>query len=333
VDRSVVIVGQGIAGTCLGLELERAGVKFSIVADAHDGAASRVAAGLINPVTGQRFVRSWRVDELLPIAYASYAHWERLLSIKLWHPVDIRRALSASDERTARIREKIGKGELRPYAAALDGDIVTISGGAWVDLALLLAKARERWIAAGLLHEARFVPDALSSQRVILCVGAGDLVTRYFPGVPATPVKGEMITVESAQDRFDASCVLQDVVWIRATSSREARVGATYEPGVNDTQRTGSARAKLLEAATRLAGPLRVIGHDGGVRLAAKDRLPVAGWSVVDERVGILGALGSKGALWAPWLARVWAEHLANGSSLETAVSPQRFAGGSSAVE
>jgi glycine oxidase len=329
----VLIVGQGLAGTALGLELESAGVDFRIVADAHEDAASRVAAGLINPVTGQRFVKSWRVDELLPVARETYARWERVLAVKLWHSVEICRALASTGDKADRARMKIENGELRPYVISHDRERVTISGGAWVDLPLLLAKARERWLAAGRLEVARLGSDSVGATRSVLCVGAGELVSHYFPLQPVTPVKGEVITVESATDSFDLKRVVQDEVWIRPDSRTRARVGATYEPGVSDTRCTDAAKHQLVEAVTRLAGAVRVVDQDAGVRLAARDRLPLAGWSGVDRRVGILGALGSKGALWAPWLASMWARHLADGSSLESVVSPQRFANGSSAVE
>ena len=50
----ILIVGQGLAGTLLAFELERAGVSFAIADAGHEGAASSVAAGVINPITGRR---------------------------------------------------------------------------------------------------------------------------------------------------------------------------------------------------------------------------------------------------------------------------------------
>ncbi|HYD83061.1 MAG TPA: hypothetical protein VEA63_03390, partial [Opitutus sp.] len=69
---NLLIVGQGLAGTLLAWELERAGLTFEIADEGHGRAASRVAAGIINPITGQRLVKSWRVDALLPVARATF---------------------------------------------------------------------------------------------------------------------------------------------------------------------------------------------------------------------------------------------------------------------
>src|SRR3569833_227826 len=76
----VRIVGQGLAGSLLGWACERAGISFSIEDCTGVGrpgapapiAASSVGAGIINPITGQRLVKSWRVDSLLPLAVAMY---------------------------------------------------------------------------------------------------------------------------------------------------------------------------------------------------------------------------------------------------------------------
>ncbi|MEJ7679431.1 MAG: hypothetical protein WKG06_16540 [Segetibacter sp.] len=34
--------------------------------------ASKAASGVINPVTGRRIVRTWRIEELLPFALKAY---------------------------------------------------------------------------------------------------------------------------------------------------------------------------------------------------------------------------------------------------------------------
>ena len=67
-----LIVGQGISGTFLSWYLHKAGRSF-IVIDNNDGSSSsRVAAGIINPVTGRRVVKTWMIDEIMPFAVNAY---------------------------------------------------------------------------------------------------------------------------------------------------------------------------------------------------------------------------------------------------------------------
>ena len=68
-----LIVGQGIAGTFLSYYLIRAGKKVIVIDEYNPATASRVASGIINPVTGRRVVTTWMIDELLPFAQNAYS--------------------------------------------------------------------------------------------------------------------------------------------------------------------------------------------------------------------------------------------------------------------
>src|SRR5262245_40838759 len=59
-----IVVGQGLAGTALAWQLRRRGRRVLVV-DREVGGSSRIAAGLITPVTGKRLAKSWRWDELV----------------------------------------------------------------------------------------------------------------------------------------------------------------------------------------------------------------------------------------------------------------------------
>ncbi|MDN3635913.1 FAD-dependent oxidoreductase [Neolewinella lacunae] len=86
-------MGQGLAGTLLGYRLERAGCHVDYVDAPEQTAASDVAAGIINPITGRRFVKSWRIDELLPAARDLYQELERTYGVKIWYDLPLVRSL------------------------------------------------------------------------------------------------------------------------------------------------------------------------------------------------------------------------------------------------
>lgn len=52
---NILIIGQGIAGSCLAWELKRRGAEFTVADRPVAETASRVAAGLVNPLTGRAF--------------------------------------------------------------------------------------------------------------------------------------------------------------------------------------------------------------------------------------------------------------------------------------
>ena len=111
----VLILGQGLAGTLLAWECEQAGLTFRIADPGHAGAASVVAAGVVNPVTGLRLVKSWRIEALLPAAREAYRGLEAALGVPLWREMRIRRIFavgrgSAISWEKSRWRRKAGRG-------------------------------------------------------------------------------------------------------------------------------------------------------------------------------------------------------------------------------
>lgn len=336
----VLIVGQGLAGTALGLELEAAGVPFVVASNGHATAASRVAAGLINPVTGQRFVKSWRVDELLPVARAAYARWEQMLGEPLWHDVEIERRYVDAIE-ADRAARKLTSGALAPFAGVADAvggaeAGVVVRGGGWVDLPRFLAAAEARWERMGRLRRVDVQADEWRGEgagvrwrgdyfsAVVLATGAGRLARELFPLSAWRPVKGQVLAVRGSGIR--GGRVVHRGVWLLGERTGEGRVGATFEAGRDDFAATADARDELRRAASGLVGePLQVMGHAVGVRLAADDRLPAAGWHPRLAWLGLFGALGSKGALTAPWLAQRWGEELRGAGGLPAEVSVARL--------
>lgn len=98
-------------------------------------------------------------------------------------------------------------------------------------------------------------------------------------------------------------------VWVIGGADGTARVGATYDRDCEDLATSGAAREHLLAEAGGLVGTaLMATGQSAGVRLTLPDRLPLAGWHPQRGWLGFFGALGSKGTLWAPALARTWRE-------------------------
>ena len=67
-----IIVGQGISGTWLSYYLQKASKSFIVIDNTKPQASSRVAAGIINPVTGRRIVKTWMIDELLKHLLPAY---------------------------------------------------------------------------------------------------------------------------------------------------------------------------------------------------------------------------------------------------------------------
>lgn len=308
----ILIVGQGLAGTVLGLELERAGLSFVIADPGHAHTASHAAAGIINPITGRRLVKTPRIEELFTLARTTYQAIERQLGIPLWRELRMRRLFQDARERRI-FAEKQASGDLAPFAGEADVAGFWIAPVARVDVPALLAATRARWLEAGSLREqtvdwARLDP---TFTLVIDCTGAA---ARHGPFalMNFTWSKGETLQIDALH--LDPEVIVNRGHWLLPLSAGTAWVGATHEPGVDSAKPTAAACETLLGAAIALTGgPVSLRAQFAGVRLTTADKLPVAGRHPANPRLGICSALGARGTLFAPWLAQQWGEHLGAG--------------------
>lgn len=325
----VLIAGQGLAGTLLAWELERAGISFAIADSGHRRAATMAAAGIINPITGRRLVPSWRVDALRPAAAAVYCELGSALGVPLWHEMRLRRIFADARERETFVAKQ-ARGELAPYAGESDETGFWIEGAARVEMEALLQVARARWQAAGRLGEAMTDLGAESRRHAVVidCTGVAATEREEFRFVPWEFSKGEMLAI--AVDGLAPDVVLNRRHWLTPLGEGRAWVGATHAPGQRDARPSAAARDTLERSARALLGDraFEVTGQRAGVRVNLPDKRPVAGRHPEQERIGLINGLGSKGGLWAPFLARQWVEHLVAGKPFDAEIDLHRFGRG-----
>ena len=94
----IVIIGLGLAGSALAWHAVDAGLDVVIVDDASATAASRVAAGLVTPVTGARLKPQEGFGELTATAVAHYKRVGEVTGVDAYHARPAIRVLSGRKE-------------------------------------------------------------------------------------------------------------------------------------------------------------------------------------------------------------------------------------------
>ena len=323
----ILIVGQGLAGTMLAWEFERAGIPFAMVDEGHAAAATAAAAGLVNPITGRRLVKSWRFETLAPMPRSTYRYVEEQQGIPLRRDMRLRRVFADDEERRLATDVK-RRAALAPFIESADEAGWWIRGAAQVDLRALLEYSRRRWRNAGLLREDSVDAAAVAGQHglVIDCRGRAGARASGFDFVPWEFSQGELLELEIAGLAQDV--ILNRRFWIVPVGERTALAGATHQPGVQEPVRSEDARAAMEKSVREIVAPgvsFRVVGHRAGVRVSVADRRPVVGRHPAAAPLGLVNGLGAKGVLWAPLLARAWAEHLATGRAFDAEIDVTRF--------
>src|SRR5690554_6375219 len=83
---------------CLAHELENHKIDFRII-DENVNYSSKVAAGMTNPMTFRRMIKTWKGDELIPTLKSYYRKIENNIGHRFFFPIKLRRAFVSAHER------------------------------------------------------------------------------------------------------------------------------------------------------------------------------------------------------------------------------------------
>lgn len=344
----LLIVGQGLAGSLLAWEWIRRGRPCRI-ADARDAhAASPVSAGILNPVTGKRIVKSWNVDALLPVARNTYDHLGEILGAPVFKPMPIVR-LFQSEEEIKLWEERRGdpayEGWLaQKYPPGFHGQETndplgsfSIQGGGWLSMRVLIRNLQQWFADRNLLLESEFAYEDLDLRsrpgaahwqgeaysRVVFCEGYRGANNPWFNWLDYRLSRGEILDAQS--DSLLPECILNSGNWILPTSRNTARFGATYQWESLEAGTTTSGLAELLRGAGKIyRGKFTIQDHRAGIRPGTNDSRPYLGLHPMEPRLGILNGLGSKGSLVAPGAVRALADHILDDTPLDPEWDLQR---------
>ncbi len=339
-----LVIGQGLAGSLLAWELIQRNKKVVIVDNGEEN-ASLVAAGLINPVTGMRFVKSKDVDHLLPTAIQYYKtlsdyfqhsfYMEKTMLRVLHTPEDLvacQKRLKQTDYQ--HYLEKIIR--TSPFIKNTSGILVQKQTGFLLTRSLL-TYLKEYFISRNSYlntefnyNDIEFTPDLkwknYQPAHIIFCEGHTATINPWFSWLPFRPVKGEILTA-------DASVTIPQKIinyghWFIPLGAYQFRTGATFDRVNLDTVTTEKAKSILLDSLHQACPHLTLapgITQQAGIRPTTQDKQPFIGKLPNQPELAIFNGFGAKGSLQIPWYAKCFADHLINQTPIAEHSSIQRF--------
>lgn len=342
-----LIIGQGLAGTLMAWQLQRRQKSVYIIDNQHHNAATKIAAGLINPITGRRIVKSEQIDELLPIAHDTYRALEQELNISLWQYKNILWSLSNTKEendwymRAAQtgikdyIKQQTEHDEILTQVKNING-FGEVKHSAQVNVALLIeAFAQKLLIENRLLSEDFDISklqvnddsityEHIKAQQVIFCEGHRALFNPFFTEVNFVVAKGEALHIDAAA--LSKDYILKNSITICPLPNGKFWVGSNYEWNpTNDTPTEAIKASFVTELDDFLATPYHIKAHVAAIRPTLKDRKPVMGRSYTHKNILIFNGLGTKGTSLAPFWSAHFVAHILEGKPLDTSVDIARF--------
>ena len=334
----VIIVGQGICGSLLSWSLLQKDISVRVYDIGADSSATAAASGIINPITGKRFVKSWMVDELFPTAEKMYSEISRTTGADFYEKLPIYKLLGSVKEQndlSARATEP-GYEQYFPKTDIyhLDKEKIKnefgsflINGGGKMDTIKFINAYRAFLKTKSILVEEPFTYEqALASKsKVIFCNGFKAAQSGLFTTLPWQIVKGEYLLVR-IEDFYTDRIISGDTTISPTAEPDIYYAGATYQWHYETETPTEQYRNEIIESLTKMLHvPFEVISHGSGVRPSARYRRPFIGFHPEHAHIGIFNGMGTKGISLAPYFAEHFADHIVNGKELMAEVDIRKI--------
>jgi glycine/D-amino acid oxidase-like deaminating enzyme len=340
-----IIVGQGLAGSLIAYELIKRNKKILVFDMPEENYSSSVAAGLFNPVTGRRFVKTWKADTLFSFLHDFYPEAEKQLDSKFFYPLPWYRPFVNVQEQNKIKSDISGKEEssfminanFESKALRIDEDLggAHVKSAGFLDIPVFMESVRKRIRENGKYIQNHFVEENLKmkveaiqyeefiSDKIIFCNGVNASGSQLFGWLPFRPVKGELIfTTISPSLEF----IYNRNLFVFPFKNEIHKVGSTYDWERIDTIPTEESK-KMLENKLNaiLDVNFKTINHIAGIRPATKDRRPFIGRHPRFENIGIFNGLGSKGVSLGPYFACKFIDSLESNTEIEFEANIKRY--------
>mgnify|MGYP002652033565 CR=1 FL=1 len=330
-----LIVGQGIAGSLLAVELIRSGSEVHVINYETENTSSNKAAGIYNPITGRKMVKTWLADSLFPNLEPYYKQLELELEAKFLHSKTIYRPFYSNEE----LNDWAGKAaelSYKPYIKEIctspsgivgvqdpyGGLFLNYSG--YVDIPTLTISIRKALIDKGSYTNELFDFEQLKinsqvsykdfgADHVLFCDGPRVGENPYWNYLPFRPVKGEILEIDTS---LPTDTIVNRGVFVLPKKGHFS-VGSTYDHDNLDYVPSMKGIKNLKDRLRKLyQGDYTVVSESAGVRPATFDRRPFIGSHPNQHRVGLFNGFGTKGVSLVPYFAGQYVNYLKRGGEL-----------------
>ncbi|MFK7774426.1 MAG: NAD(P)/FAD-dependent oxidoreductase [Saprospiraceae bacterium] len=340
------MVGQGITGTLLAHALLEKGKTVQIFDNNYVGSSSKVAAGIINPVTGRRIVKGWLIDELIPVAKTFYERLEKLLGENFYHQKNVLRVLFSIKEENLWL-EKTGDELVEKYVIEAndyglfknkitEGEALgEVQYSAQVDMPLLLEKSKEYFSNHQMMNVELFDYEQvifkngkvfyknIEAEKILFCEGHQAKNNPWFGNLPFEVAKGEVLLIKIPGANFDK--ILKHKLFIVPLPNDIYWIGATYEWDDLDELPTEKEKQSLIKKLDKiLTVPYEIIDHQAAIRPTTFDRRPFLGLHPENSCLGIVNGMGTKGASLAPYFVHQFVDFLFEEKSINSEADIER---------
>ena len=340
-----LIVGQGLSGSILAYQLLKRNKSVAIIDEKRTHSSSTVGAGMVNPFTGPKMVKSWKIEQIFPYLVNFYRKVEQSTGSSFFREATIYRPISSIQElndwdglslkpnHQKFIKKIHGKNAHSKNIEDLHGGI-ELHGGV-LNMPVFVDAMHEYLSKRCSFFMDRFEEDELEvsknlityrdlrANRIIYCSGYQAKHSRYFGWLPLAPVKGEILHLKLERD-FET--IYNKSGFIIPQQNGFYKAGSTYDR--NDLSESPTVEGKneitkKLDALLKMK--YQIVNHEAGVRPGTVARRPLIGLHPKHEKMGIFNGMGTKGVSLAPFFSDQFVKSLEDGNNLDEEVDIKKY--------
>ncbi|TVZ52142.1 NAD(P)/FAD-dependent oxidoreductase [Dokdonia sp. Hel_I_53] len=344
-DLDYIIVGFGLAGICLADICEREGKSFLVI-DQGIESASKVAAGLYNPVILKRYTLPYKAVEQFDNALLFFKSLENKLGVSFMNDLSVRKVFHSIEDQNNwfAASDKDGlKRFLSPSVIRNSNKAVNVPfdyGKVQETGRLAIRDLQKSYInyleknssfsKALFSHNTIVFKDDYAiygnyrAKYIVFAEGFGVKNNPYFNSLPIVGNKGEYLLIKAPGLKISEA--IKSSIFIIPIGNDVYKVGATYNWIDKDWKPTLSAREELIAKLELVINvSYEVIDQEAGVRPTTGDRRPILGVHPKHKQLAIINGLGTRGVMAGPMLAQYLYDAIENGMSIPEELNCVRF--------
>lgn len=323
----ILIIGQGLAGTHLAHRCIKEGLSVLVIDQNHHQAASKVAAGMINPIKGKRLALLWEDETDYHTSMAVYHDLEQTLKTPLIRNLEMIRLIDSHEtiehyerKRLDPLRAKYLQNKVDPkevpecHATPL---MLKIPGVKQVDTQSLLDKSRAYFDSQNALINELFDHSQLTltesgvtyknihASTIIFCEGHKSTQNPFWKQLPFENAMGTVLTLNC--NSLPANTIYNNGKWLCPLPNGHYKLGTTSHWDIDtlshDLLESDSSHLQT-QVQKMLHAPYTILEKNAGIRPVLKDRTPIATFHPNHPQVGIINGLGGHGCFQAPLMAQ-----------------------------
>lgn len=323
------------------------GFSVRLYSGSKEGEASRVSSGVVKPVTGRKFVKTWRFEQLYGKALDCYRDLERRYKVRLVQVLDILVELKGAAQENdwrARMLDDLytpwmGLTEPAEYLNAFAvpvSQIGLIKNGLKVNVPLLTDLLLDFLKKEGAIFFEDFDHQLLQNEstewkykeerykNIVFCEGFKGGGNPFLRSLRLTPLKGECLLIKSGNvPDFILQAGYSIVPWDKDT----LWVGSNYNLKDSSMSVTETEMKNQLEFVNQfLRAGWSLDRKEFGFRSTSPDRRPIIGPLPGYQGLYVFNGFGTKGASLIPYCLEMLLDCLLKGEEIDQEVSVTRFA-------